>query len=91
MDTIQDLQAFNEILYDKVQDYIDNPDSYADDAVLAIHKNTYEVVIESPSDLSNDYEQFKLTTFMRIDEVSGIIEPDNDETYELASKYYFVR
>ena len=88
-DTIQDLRAFDETVFDVIQEYLDDIDVYPENIVLAVNPKTMEVFIETP-DNCNDCETFNLSTLIRKDE-DGNNEPDGDATYDLASQFYFVR
>lgn len=90
MDTIQELRAFNQQIWDKVQEYLNDRECYSPDVVLAINGNTYEIDIDSPSNLSKDFEQYQLAALIRKDE-HGNFEPDCDATNEIANQYFFVR
>lgn len=90
MDTIQELRAFDQLIWEKVQEYLNDRDCYSSDVVIAINSDTYEVVIDSPTNLSKDFEQYPIDTLIRKDE-QGNLEPDCDATDEIANQYYFVR
>ena len=90
INSIQELRAFDQEIWDKVQEYINDYEDYDDDVVLAINDKNYEVVIDSAKNLSDDYVQYDLSELIRHDE-QGFIEPDCDATNELAYKYFFVR
>jgi len=90
INSIQELRAFDQEIWDKVQEYINDYEDYDDDVVLAINDKNYEVVIDSAKNLSDDYVQYDLSELIRHDE-QGSIEPDCDATNELANKYFFVR
>lgn len=89
-DSIQDIRAFDQLIWDKVQEYIEDKDAYSSDTVLGIHSSTYEVIVDSAKNLSDDYELYQLSTLIRLDE-QGSLEPDCDATNEVANKYFFVR
>lgn len=88
-DSIQDLRAFDNHIFEVVQDFLDNKDTYSSDSVLSINAKTKEVSVDSPGDCEN-CNQYALTSLIRTDE-QGVFEPDCDATYDLASQYYFVR
>ncbi len=89
-DSIQDLRAFDERIFETIQEYINNKNSYPVDAVLAISNETKEIIIDSPEKLANNIDKYELSSLIFTNE-EGQQEPDNDETFEIASKYYFVR
>lgn len=88
-DTIQQLRAFDDKIFDAVQEYLNDRASYAADSVLAINPKTKEITIDSPA-ATPKCEHYQFDTLIRTDE-QGNPEPDCDATNELASKYYFVR
>lgn len=90
INSIQELRAFDQEIWDKVQEYINDSEDYSDDVVLAINDKNYEVVIDSAKNLSDDYKQYDLSSLIRADE-HGLMEPDCDATNDLANKYFFVR
>lgn len=90
MDTIQELRAFNQLILEKVQEYLNDRDCYGSDVVIAINNDSYDVVIDSPTNLSKDFEQYPIATLIRNDE-QGNLEPDCDATDQIANQYFFVR
>ena len=90
MDTIQELMAVEQQILETIQEYLDDKGNYPDDVVLAINSTNYEIVIDSPSNLSDEYEQYQLSSLIRQDE-QGNPEPDCDATNDIANQYYFVR
>jgi hypothetical protein len=89
-DTIQDLRAFDQLVWDKVQEYLDDHDLYDAETVLGINCKTHELVLDLPSNFTSEFEQYQLATLIRLDE-NGNPEPDCDATYEVASQFFFVR
>lgn len=88
-DTIQKLRAFDNQIFDAVQEYLNDRNDYAADVVLAINPKSHAISIDSPA-ACNGLEQYPIASLIRNDE-NGNTEPDCDATYELASNYYFVR
>lgn len=88
-DSIQDLRAFDNHIFEVVQEFLDNKDTYSSDSVLSINTKTKEVSIDSPGDCANS-DQYALASLICTDE-QGVLEPDCDATYDLAGQYYFVR
>ena len=89
-DSIQDLRAFDERIFEAIQEYINNKDIYPTDAVLAINNETKEIIIDSPEKLAKNIDKYELTSLIYTNE-EGQEKPDNDETFEIASGYYFIR
>ncbi len=88
-DTIQELRAFDNDVFEAVQEFLDNRDGYQEDVVLSVNPKTHEICIDSPSNC-NGLDQYSITTLIRKAD-DGTDEPDCDATNELASKYFFVR
>lgn len=88
-DTIQDLRAFDAQIFETVQEFLSNKDTYAVDVVLAISAKTKNISIASPSYCAK-CDLYSIASLVRTDE-QGNTEPDCDATYSLASQYYFVR
>lgn len=89
-DAIQDIRAFDQLVWEKVQGYIEDKEACSFDTVLGINASTYEVIVDSAKNLSKDYEQYQLSTLIRLDE-QGDPDPDCDATNDIANKYFFVR
>ena len=87
MDSIQDLRAFSEKVFDAVQEYLadgeiaDNEGIYVDDNL--------EISIIKETDTTDTDNYYPIKTLIR--EEDGEIEPDIDNIDDLASHYFFVR
>ena len=90
MDSIHDITALDNHIWEVVQEYIENQDNYPSDVVLAIDNDTLEVYIESPKNIATSAKQYQLAELIRQDE-KGCPEPDCDATNNIACKYFFVR
>ena len=88
-DTIQELRAFDNKVFEAVQEFIDNREGYQGNDVLAVNPKTYEICIDSPSNCDG-LDQYEINSLIRKAD-DGTEEPDCDATNELASKYFFVR
>jgi hypothetical protein len=89
-DTIQDLRAFDQLVWGKVQEYLDGRDLYDAETVLGINCKIHELVLDLLSNFTNEFEQYQLSTLIRFDE-KGNPEPGCDAIYEVASHFFFVR
>ena len=87
--SIQDLRSFDQIIFDIIQDYIVNITLYSSSAMLIINPTTLELNINE-DDCGDNPESILVSSLTRIGE-DGHLEPDIDATFELASKYIFVR
>ncbi|MFR9545706.1 MAG: hypothetical protein SNJ29_09040 [Rikenellaceae bacterium] len=82
MDRIQDVRAFEEAVFDALNDYIKDADMYPSDAVLQINTQSYEVSIESTA-TCNGIDNISLSELISAegDEI------DCDTVNELANRY----
>lgn len=88
-DSIQDLKTFDNKIFETIEDFLNNKENFAVDSVLAINTKTKAISITSPA-YCEGCDQYAINSLIRTDE-QGNHEPDCDATYEVASKYYFVR
>ena len=86
-DTIQDLNAFNEEIFDVIQDYINDAESI--ESFLNINIKTLKLEV-GDAIASDDCDSIQISTLAGIGE-DGKLEPNTDATFELASKYIFIR
>jgi len=82
--------AFNEVLFNAIGDYLKEKNSYSANAVLAINKKSKDIEYGEPADFDAKWDIYSLEKFIRTGD-NNEPEPDVDETFELASQYYFVR
>ena len=85
MDSIQDLRAFSEKVFDAVQEYLADGE-IADNEGIYVDDNLEISIIKEKNDTDNYYP---IKTLIR--EEDGEIEPDVDNIDDLASHYFFVR
>lgn len=85
-----DRDAFSRALCDMVEEYLQERNQPAG-TVLAVNPLTMETGLGAGGDFENPWEKYPVETFIRDNEDSTGKEVDVDATYELASKYYFVR
>ena len=88
-DTIQDLRAFSQKVYDIIEEYLE-----ANDCTIYASDGVYVDADREPSILSEDEAEnpdnfFPLCSLVREDEET--MEPDGDLIDEVASQYFFVR
>lgn len=90
MARIQDIKQFEELIYDTVDEYLQEMDSY-DHPVLAIWREDgeHQVVIDEPSNLplSDDMEQYELDAL--ISQTDAAPEPNLDRISEIANEWIF--
>ena len=83
--------AFSQDICDLVNEYLLDPNAFADDVVLAINNKTNEIQLASPSIFSAEWETYPIQTIIRNNEDNTGREVDSDVTYEIASSFFFVR
>lgn len=88
MDSIQDIRAFEELIFDVLEEYINNKESYSPGVVLQINTYSMEVSISMPS-LLDGLDNILIDSLTSIED--KIITADCDAINELANKYFFVR
>jgi hypothetical protein len=82
--------AYNEAIFNKINEYLEEKDIYSANAVLAINKKSKEIEYGEPAKYGDKWDIYNIEKLIRNGE-NRELEPDVDETFELASKYYFVR
>jgi hypothetical protein len=82
--------AYNEAIFNKINEYLEEKDIYSANAVLAINKKSKEIEYGEPAEFDIKWDVYTLGSIIRSGE-NGELEPNVDETFELASKYYFVK
>ena len=87
-DSYIDRNLFNQKLFDLIEDYLDNPDEYANE-VIAVNSRSKEIQLNSPENLDSNWETYPITQFIHNDE-NGL-EPDVDATLDLADSYFFLK
>ena len=86
-----DRDLFDQAIYDIVNDYLENNDSYPEEIVLAVRSETKELQLCTKEEVNEDWDTYPITSLIRDNEDGTKKEVDIDETYELASSYFFVR
>ena len=91
MSGIQEIHAFEQEIYDIVQDYVDG--NYNTDDLLAIgircKKITIKVDAKDAIKVGKSTELYPLKDFVRTGD-DGKTEPDNDKISEIANKWVFL-
>ena len=91
MATIQDIHAFEERIYDIVQDYVDG--NYDPDDVLAIGKRCGKITMKADAKESikvgRSTELCPLKDLLRTGD-NGKPEPDNDKISDIANNWVFL-
>ena len=81
---------FNEEIFDLIEEYLGNSDSYSNE-VLAVHKKSKDLQLISPKEIDENWDTYPISKFIRKDEEGIGLEPDVDATLDLADSYFFVR
>ena len=91
MSSIQDIHAFEERIYDIVQDYVDG--NYDLNDVLAIGKRCGKITMKADAKeaikVGKSTELYPLKDLLRADD-NGKPEPDNDKISEIANSWIFI-
>ena len=95
MDRIQDVYALEEQIYELVDGYLQEADSYATAPVLAVWKRcgklNVAVDVETNLKLTMTADVFQIADVLRTTEDGTAQEPDNDKIAEIASLWFDVR
>jgi len=81
--TIQDLNAFENEIFNVLYKYCKNRDAYPNNAVLAINPMSLNILIDEPTHLSG-FENYEIEQIISND------EPDPIAINEIARRYIFV-
>lgn len=82
---------FNEKIFELVEEFLEDINSYPTDLVLAIQNETYELKLCSPNDIVGNWDTYKISSLLRDNESQTGKEVDIDTTNDIASHYYFVK
>jgi len=88
-DSIVELNAFNEKIYDSINEYLSESIIDLENDALAINSKTLEIQICKINSNKDEWEYFEIKNLTKTN--GNFIEPDNDETWLIANKYIFVR
>jgi len=83
--------AFNETLYNMVEEYLNEKDAHPAETVLAINRKTKATKLGTKTEFTAGWELFPIDKLIRINEDDEAEEVDIDATFEIASSIYFVR
>lgn len=83
--TIQDLRAFDDKIFNALQDYCDDREGYDEDAILAINPATLEVKVDNRSMFPKNFDMYEVDTLLNGN------EPDYDAIHDLTTNSIFVR
>jgi len=83
--------AFNEILYNMVEEYLNEKDAHPAETVLAINRKTKATKLAAKTDFTAGWELYPIDKLIRLNEDNETEEVDVDATFDIASSIYFVR
>lgn len=86
-DSIQDLRAFSQKVYDIVEEYL-NDNNIVEDEGVYVDETTTPAIINKADAIDSD-RFYPIKDLLRDED--GSIEPDCDIIEEIASQYFFVR
>jgi hypothetical protein len=87
-DSIQDLRAFSQKIFDVVTEYLEDNNTVNDiDGVYVDSDLEISVITEAEAEDKDRF--YPIKNLVR--EENGVLEADGEETDEVASHYYFVR
>ena len=91
MSSIQEIHAFEQRIYDIVQDYVDG--NYNTDDILAISKRCGKITLNADAKnnikVGKSTELHPLSDLVRIGD-DGNREPDNDKISDIANNWLFL-
>lgn len=83
--------AFNEALYETVEEFLQEIDIRPSDTVLAVNSKTMETGLGTKSEFAAGWETYPIDSLIRNNEDNTEKRVDTDATFEIASSFYFVK
>ncbi|MBP1631399.1 MAG: hypothetical protein H6Q15_2292 [Bacteroidetes bacterium] len=83
--------AFDQNIYDLVNEYLQDSSSYPDNAYFAINTASKEIEIGILQDFDADWINYPIEELLRVNENNAMKEVDIDVTFDIAYEYFFVR
>lgn len=83
--------AFNEALFNVVEEYLNEKNAHSTETVLAINRKTKATKLGLKSEFTPGWELYPIGNLVRLSEDDETEEVDIDVTFEIASSFYFVR
>ena len=88
-DSIQDLMAFSQVVFDEVQNYLrENNGNLPEDAGIYVDDDM-QVSVVGVAEAANSDRFFWVSSLVR--EEDGELIPDCDNIHDIASSFFFVR
>jgi len=83
--------AFNEILFSVIEEYLLEKDAHEANVVLGINRKTKATKLAAKTDFTAGWELYPIDKLIRLNEDNETEEVDVDATFDIASSIYFVR
>jgi hypothetical protein len=83
--------AFNEILFSVIDEYLQEKDAHETNVVLGINRKTKATKLGAKTDFTDSWELYPIDKLIRISDDNETEEVDVDATFDIASSFYFVR
>ncbi len=87
--SVQDRNDFNEKIFEIIQEYLNNTDSYQKEVGISIEPRTLALDLCTKDDCTPNLDWYDINNLITEDE-DGNMEPDCDATYDLASSDCFI-
>ena len=84
---IETAAALGNALVDKVDHFLHHFTSYATDLEVGIHPETFDIILDSPNKIPEDYRRHNIADFILTNE-KGLYEPDEKVIFQVAEHYF---
>ena len=84
---IETATALGNALMNKVDDFLHHFTSYAPDLEVGIHPETFDIILDSPSKIPEDYRRHSIADFI-LTNAKGLYEPDEKAIFQVAEHYF---
>nr|WP_320037607.1 hypothetical protein [uncultured Bacteroides sp.] len=89
--TCKERDAFDQAIYDLINEYLQDSSFYPDNAYLAINTASKEIQIGALQEFDANWKTYPIEELLRENEDKTTKEVDIDVTFDIASEYFFVR
>lgn len=89
--TCKERNAFDQAIYDLVNEYLQDSSFYPDNAYFAINIASKEIQIGALQEFDTNWKTYSIEKLLRDNEEKKAKEVDIDVTFDIASEYFFVR
>ena len=84
---IETAAALGNALVDKVDHFLHHFTSYATDLEVGIHPETFDIILDSPNKIPEDYRRHSIADFI-LTNAKGLYEPDEKVIFQVAEHYF---